>query len=276
MEDEKSFGVYLGIRDDSFYSMIMNILGDIPEKYHKTLSSKVSLSYFSTAFTHPSADAQNNYSFLRALGHVSFQKNIVWYLSRKKIVVDKTKLEKTITDYKIRLIKSLGKLIVSNIFDYISIDKKYRDTMIDVGNEEKIVQPVLEAFFAAVELVLDKEYTIGTGNLIVYNCITNIFDKYIELEESIEKDPKTTLNEVFISNKKYLGIVDYKEVDFKDGIYYIELYQVLPNKKRFLLASSSNKPKKQAEKDAAKQALDRNLFYSYNPITGQIFQYKIQ
>ncbi len=275
MDEEKNFGVYIGLRDESFLEMLMNIVGNIPEKYKKTLSSKVSLSYFSTSFTHPSADSQNNYGFLRALGHVSFQKNIVWYLSRKKIVVDKAKLEKTITDYKIRLIKSLGRLIVSNIFDYISIDKKYRDTNIEAGNEEKIVQPVLEAFFAAVELILDREYTIGTGNLIIYDCVTNIFDKYIELEESLEKDPKSTLNEIFIGNKKSLGTVEYQESDFKDGIYYINLYQILPNKRKILLASSSNKPKRQAEKDAAKQALDKNTFYSYNQMTGQISQYKV-
>ena len=119
MDDEKIvFGIYVGLRDDSFKDLISNILRISPEynSYKTKLLEDSSLSYFSTAFTHPNADSNNNYNFLKALGHVSFQKNIVWYLSRKKVVVnDKTKLDQTITDYKIRLIKSLGKITVNNI-----------------------------------------------------------------------------------------------------------------------------------------------------------------
>jgi len=271
-EEKKGFGIYVGLRDDSFKELIFIILGDVPsEKYKKTLLSDLSMSYFSTAFTHPSADTQNNYNFLKALGHVSFQKNIVWYLSRNKIILDKTKLEKIITDYKIRLIKSLGKMIVHNIFDYITIDKKYKASIIDSGNDEKVVQAILEAFFGAVELVLDTKHSIGTGNKIVYESITNIFDRYIELEETIEKDPKTILNEIFINNKKNLGGPEYEDVENKDGVYYINLYQVLPNKQRFLIGKGVDKLKKQAEKNAAKQALEKNLFYYYifNPAIGK-------
>jgi dsRNA-specific ribonuclease len=264
-EEKKGFGIYIGLRDDSFKELIFNILGNVSEdKYKKTLLSDLSMSYFSTAFTHPSADTQNNYNFLKALGHVSFQKNIVWYLSRKKIILDKTKLEKIITEYKIRLIKSLGKMIIyNNIFDYITIDKKYKTSLIDSGNDEKIIQAILESFFGAVELVLDTKYSIGTGNKVVYESITEIFDRYIELEETIEKDPKTILNEIFINNKKNFGSPEYEELENKEGIYYINLYQVLPNKQRFLIGQGVDKPKKQAEKNAAKQALEKNLFYSY-------------
>ena len=264
-EEKKGFGIYVGLRDDTFKELIFIILGEVSlEKYKKTLLSDISMSYFSTAFTHPSADTQNNYNFLKALGHVSFQKNIVWYLSRNKLILDKTKLDKIITDYKIRLIKSLGKMIVHNIFDYITIDKKY-------SNDEKIVQAVLEAFFGAVELVLDTKHSIGTGNQVVYESITSIFDRHIELEETIEKDSKTTLNEMFINNKKILGSPEYEEVENKDGVYYINLYQVLPNKQKILIGQGVDKPKKQAEKNAAKQALEKNLFYSYiyNSATGK-------
>lgn len=270
MEEEK-IGIYVGLRDDSFKDLILNILGDIEEKYKKTLLSDLSLSYFSTAFTHYTADSQNNYNFLKVLGHISFQKNIVWYLSRKKIILDKTKLDKIITDYKNRLIKSLGKLMISNIFDYITIDKKSKSTE---SENEKVVQSVLEAFFGAVELVLDRTYSIGTGNQVVYQSITSLFDKYIELEETIEKDPKTALNEIFISNKLILGNTEYEEVEHKDDIYYMNLYQVLPNKQRFLIGKSYDKIKKQAEKNAAKQAIDNNIFYSYNKYTGQVGQWR--
>lgn len=277
MEDEKkNFGIYIGIRDESFKSLISNILGDIPSKYRKVLLSDSSMSYFSTAFTHPNADFHNNYNFLKALGHVSFQKNIVWYLSRKKIITnDKTKLEKTITEYKIRLIKSLGKITVDNIFDFISVDKKYKSNM--QGNteaEEKIIQTTLEAFFGAVELILDREFTIGTGNYIVYDCITKLFDKYVELEENIEKDPKTKLNELFITHKNILGNPKYEQVDYKDGVYTINLFQVLPNGVKLLIGQATDKPKRQAEKNAAKQAIDRNIFMAYNSSTRQMFEFR--
>jgi dsRNA-specific ribonuclease len=277
MEDEKkNFGIYIGLRDESFKSLISNIVGDIPSKYRKVLLSDSSMSYFSTAFTHPNADFHNNYNFLKALGHVSFQKNIVWYLSRKKIITnDKTKLEKTITEYKIRLIKSLGKITVDNIFDFISVDKKYKSNM--QGNteaEEKIIQTTLEAFFGAVELILDREFTIGTGNYIVYDCITKLFDKYVELEENIEKDPKTKLNELFITHKNILGNPKYEQVDYKDGVYTINLFQLLPNGVKLLIGQATDKPKRQAEKNAAKQAIDRNIFMAYNSSTRQMFEFR--
>jgi len=279
MEEEKNtFGIYIGVRDESFKDLISNILGeDLSKKYKKTMLCDSSLSYFSTAFTHPNADFHNNYNFLKALGHVSFQKNIVWYLSRNKIVVsDKSKLEKTITDYKIRLIKSLGKMTVMNIFDFISIDNKYKTNV--QGNqdaEEKIIQAVLEAFFGAVELILDRDYGIGVGNKIVYGCINRLFDEYIEIEESIEKDPKTKLNEIFISNKNILGVPRYEQVEYKDGIYSMNLFQILPNGQKILIGQGVDKPKRQAEKNAAKQAIDKNVFYAYNSSTGQVFIYHI-
>jgi dsRNA-specific ribonuclease len=270
-EEKKGFGIYIGLRDDSFKDLIFNILGEVSsEKYKKTLLSDFSMSYLSTAFTHPSADSQNNYNFLKALGHVSFQKNIVWYLSRNKLILDKTKLEKIITDYKIRLIKSLGKIIVHNIFDYITIDLKYKISITEAGNEEKIIQAILEAFFGAIELILDAKHSIGTGNQVVYESVTSIFDRYVELEETIEKDPKTTLNELFINNKRILGNPEYEEVENKEGVYYINLYQVLPTKQKILIGKAIDKPKKQAEKNAAKQALERNEYYCYNSHTGQI------
>lgn len=274
-EEKNNFGIYVGVRGDPFKELINDILGDIPKKYKKTLLSDSSMAYFSTAFTHPNADSQNNYNFLKTLGHVSFQKNIVWYLSRKKMIVsDKTKLEKTITDYKIRLVKSLGKIIFKNIFEFISIDKKYNIAG-NIEYEEKITQSVLEAFFGAVELILDRDFVIGTGNQIVYECITRLLDEYVELEESIEKDPKTKLNEIFIGKKNTLGVPKYEEADFKDGIYYMNLYQVLPTGQKILVGQSSDKIKKRAEKNAAKQAVDRNLFYTYNTYTGKITEYKI-
>ncbi len=285
-EEKKNFGIYIGVRGDPFRNLIDNILGDIPQKYKKILLDESSMSYFSTAFTHPSADSQNNYNFLKTLGHVSFQKNIVWYLSRKKVVVnDKTKLEKTITDYKIRLIKSLGKIIFKNIFEFISIDKsdkKYNiiDNMVELNESEEkvlqsVIQSVLESFFGAVELILDRHFIIGRGNQIVYECITRLLDEYVELEENIEKDPKTKLNEIFIGKKNTLGFPKYEEVDYKDGIYYINLYQVLPTNQKILIGQCADKPKKQAEKNAAKQAIDRNLFYMYNTFTGKVQEYKI-
>jgi dsRNA-specific ribonuclease len=275
-EEKKNFGIYVGLRDDSFKSLISNILGDISSKYKRVLLSDSSMSYFSTAFTHPNADFNNNYNFLKALGHVSFQKNIVWYLSRKKVIVsDKTKLEKTITDYKIRLIKSLGKITVENIFDFISIDKKHKSNIQgNIDAEEKIIQTTLEAFFGAVELILDREFDIGTGNHIVYGCITELFDKYVELEESIEKDPKTKLNELFITHKNILGTPKYEEIEYKDGVYAINLFQILPNGAKVLIGQGTDKPKRQAEKNAAKQAIDRNVFMAYNSMTRQIFEFR--
>jgi dsRNA-specific ribonuclease len=276
-EEKKNFGIYIGIRDESFKSLISNILEDVPVKYKKSLLSDSSMSYFSTSFTHPNADFHNNYNFLKALGHVSFQKNIVWYLSRKKMIVsDKTKLEKTITDYKIRLIKSLGKITVENIFDFISIDKKNKlNIQGNLEAEEKIIQSVLEAFFGAVELILDRDFSVGTGNYVVYECITKLFDKYVELEENIEKDPKTKLNEIFISHKNILGVPKYQEVEYKDGIYKIDLFQILPNGRKILIGQGNDKPKRQAEKNAAKQAIDRNIFSAYNSMTGQIFDFRL-
>ena len=55
----------IGDRGPEFKELINSLLDEcyINEKYIKKLTSKKSLSYFSTVFTHKSADLLNNYVF---------------------------------------------------------------------------------------------------------------------------------------------------------------------------------------------------------------------
>jgi len=45
MDEEKNFGIYVGVRDKSFEILISNILGDISSKYKRSLLSDSSMSY---------------------------------------------------------------------------------------------------------------------------------------------------------------------------------------------------------------------------------------
>ena len=82
--EKKTIKIYSGDRGINFENMLRNILkkGKLKKDYID-LIIKNGMPLYSQAFTHPTADENNNYEPLEFLGDSIVNCVIVWYLSRR-------------------------------------------------------------------------------------------------------------------------------------------------------------------------------------------------
>lgn len=280
---KQNLNVYFANYDASFSDELRKLfMISIPDSYIDYLLSEKCLPYFVTAFTHTSADLNNNFLFLKTIGHVSCQKSLVWYLFRKyKSVAQGQKLY-TILKNTLSDAKKLGYIINTyfpSLFNYMSIEESYRtnlrivDDMKDYEKDElaiernELFQDLFEAIFGAVEFLLD-QYCQGTGNIIVYEWFTKLFDSYVTIETydmnvDAMKDPKNKINDLFLTNQPNAGKVEYRsEIDPVRSTelvkrYVTELWQTIGSNS-FVIGRGQHKVKSVSEKNAAVNAL-RNI-----------------
>jgi dsRNA-specific ribonuclease len=191
-------GVYLGKRDDSFRQLISSILetGEISKRYISELLTPRGLSYFSTAFTHESADRDNNYEFLETLGDATLDTCTVWYLAKRFPQIRCKAGSDIFTKLKITLVQSKNFASLADdlgFWEFISMAKNLSEV-----KDEKILEDVFESCFAVIQLLLDDKFGIGVGHVVCYKIIAKILDKKnirIVYEDLV--DAKTRLKELF-------------------------------------------------------------------------------
>lgn len=199
----------------------LTILKDarVKKKYIDTLSTPASLSYFATAFTDPSYDENNNYLFLRALGTVSLHKTLVWYLVKKFPHVN----QKTLTQIKINLLRDseIGKFVETlGIADHILHDPKMKKTV-------KLSQNVFEAIIGAIEFLINSNYKMGIGNVVVTKLCSYVLDQLqIVADESLLENFKTKLKELYFDRNKMTHELQTVHTKDADNIFHVELYDV--------------------------------------------------
>ena len=271
-------GVYLGKRDDSFKQLIGSILetGDISKKYIDELLTPESMSYFSTAFTHDTADSVNNYEFLETLGDATLDTCTLWYLAQRFPQIRCKAGSDIFTKLKITLVqsKNFAKLATDlGFWEFISMAKNLNEAPV---KDQKILEDVFEACFAVFQLILDNKFGIGVGHVVCYKIISKILDKKnirIDYEQLV--DAKTRLKEMFdISFNKQ----KYGEFAYVDGgstttlqkvdIVFGDSYLIGPNKNtkaylkmripeaKVIASGQSSRSLVEAEQMAAQAALD--------------------
>lgn len=248
---------FIGDRGEEFKDLIKDLLNqcDIEEKYIKKLLKKESLSYFSTVFTHESADILNNYIFFKSLGHSTIEKCLVWYIFNNKKKLNLKLSQQLVTDIK-RNIMEKNKL--SNVYGdrinskFITISVKLKE---DPTKRYKILHEIIEAFYGAIELIIDNEYEVGSGFEVVGKCIENALGN-IDFEKEQEQDPKIVLNSMFSKYKNKIGSIEYVSEKKKDNKNITEsiLYQKLGMNK-FPISIGESHNSKEAEKIAAQKAI---------------------
>ena len=217
--------LYNGIRGDSFKEMIKTMLtyAKVPKKYRTILLDDHSLPYFSTSFTDPSYDPDNNNYVLSALGNPSISKSIVWYFGIKyqlaKGIISRLKNRFENQDV---LGKNAEEIFGVNLWDHISIQSSYRE---DPSQKSKFIEKALAAMFASIEIVLDKTLDIGVGNYVCNLLIVSLLEKipsefaYEDLNDSV-----SIVNDMTNKIKnRFGGKVDYSYKEFDDnGTKYYE------------------------------------------------------
>ena len=271
-------GVYLGKRDDSFKQLISSILetGDISKRYILELLTPEGLSYFSSAFTHESADRDNNYEFLETLGDATLDTCTLWYLAKRFPQIRCKAGSDIFTKLKITLVQSKNFASLANdlgFWDFISMAKNLNEA--DV-KDEKILEDVFESCFAVIQLLLDDKFGVGVGHVVCYKIISKILDKKnirIVYEDLV--DAKTRLKELFDKayTKQRYGEFAYTDAGTTELLHKVEIvfgpsHIIGPNKntKSYLKvrtagmtvigSGQSSRSSVEAEQNAAQTALD--------------------
>jgi len=256
---ENPIEIYSGDRGINFENMLRNILkkGKLKKEYIDRIIKNGMLLY-SQAFTHPTADENNNYEPLEFLGDSIVNCVIVWYLSRRFPQLNCQDGVKILARLKINLV---SKKVFANFgseldfWKYVSADKETRDTKM-----KKTLEDVFEAFFGATQKLIDSEIRMGVGYSICYNIIQNLFENMqISLKYEDLYDPKTRLKEVFDFFKDKIGQVKY-ENERVERIQYVKVYRLYTDergkKQKILLGQGSAALKPDAVQKAASRALE--------------------
>ena len=256
---ENPIEIYSGDRGINFENMLRNILkkGKLKKEYIDQII-KNGIPLYSQAFTHPTADENNNYEPLEFLGDSIVNCVIVWYLSRRFPQLNCQDGVKILARLKINLV---SKKVFANFgseldfWKYVSADKETRDTKM-----KKTLEDVFEAFFGATQKLIDSEIRMGVGYSICYNIIQNLFENMqISLKYEDLYDPKTRLKEVFDFFKDKIGQVKY-ENERVERIQYVKVYRLYTDergkKQKILLGQGSAALKPDAVQKAASRAIE--------------------
>jgi dsRNA-specific ribonuclease len=259
------YTIYFAPRDQSFKTLISDILkeGDVSKHYREQLLTDEAMTYFATAFTHPSADLNANYDFFETLGDNTLNKCVVWYLPRRFPQINCPQGKDILTKLKITIIQTKGFGEIADklgFWDFISCDKDIRKSQVF---RMKILEDCLEAFFGALEWFLDDKFKIGVGYSVCYKIVSKLLDaKEISLKYTDLYDNKTILKELFdkISLRGHGEIsYDSKQVGMigTDKLYHSSAIQTYPNGQKRVIGQGKNVNKAEAEKMAAKEALEK-------------------
>jgi hypothetical protein len=255
-----------GKRDITFKDAIRRLLSiSIPDENIDYLLNDKNISYFSTAFTHESASSYNNQNFLRTIGHFSYEKTVIWHLSRTIPNIFTKEGQKIATIFKNNITKDkkLGEFLNTFFSDFIEFLTINNGFLSRVVNKAEVLEELCEAIFGAVEFLMD-DVQEGLGNALMYQLIVTIFEKYMKLafDSNIDnaKDTKTKLNDIFMKNKASYGKVEYRDISSslntnEIGLYIIQAVQILPNQQVYIIGLGSDSKKIDAEQKAALNAM---------------------
>lgn len=237
MEEEKEIIIYNGDRGEKFVNMLKKVLkkGNIKDEYISQILDEEGLKLYSQAFTHPTANENENYEPLEILGDSIVNCCIVWYLSRRFPQLNCQDGVKIIARLKINLVSKktfadFGKQL--GLWNFVTADMEIRDNKM-----KKTLEDVFEALFGATQKLVDQKIRMGIGYSICYNITKNLFDTIpISLKYEDLYDAKTRLKEIFdafrkdieIDGKFYKAIGQIKyENERIDRIQYVKVYRTV-------------------------------------------------
>jgi len=246
----KDESIIYGKRDETFKNFLFQILKRSKMR-NNTIQTIINenVEMYSMAFTHPSADEENNYEYLELMGDSLVNNCIVWYLNGRFPQLRNPQCVKIIARLKINLVskKSFYEFAEKmGMWSFVSASEDTKRTKM-----KKTLEDVFEAFFGATCLIVNERN--GMGYNICYNIIKSLFDEIdISLKYEDLYDAKTRLKETF-DLYKYLGKIQYSNQRIED-IQYVEIHMWNENG-RILLGKGSSALKPDAEQKAATNAL---------------------
>jgi len=249
--------IYKGSRGDDFKDVIYSVVrrGHLKEEYMEWLMSDESLKIFDHVFTSNTANVLDNYEVYEQLGDITVNKFIVWYMYKRFPQLRCTQGVKIVARLRINYCskQSFAQIAESlNFWNYISASEEERD-----HNKKPLLEDTLEAFFGAVEFIIDKHTLTGVGYAVVFDILECIFnDLHISLRYEDLYDAKTRLKELFDFSGDKLGTIKYEDernVEKKNTTSVV--YQVTPHNNKIKIGEGVASLKADAQQRAAQRAI---------------------
>ena len=257
IDDDTPLVIYYGSRNKDFKNTIFSVFtkGNLKTQYTEWLMSDESLKIFNDVFTSNTANVLENYEVYEQLGDITVNKFIVWYMYKRFPQLNCAQGVKIVARLRINYCskQSFAQIAESlGFWPYITASEEERN-----HNKKPLLEDTLEAFFGALEFIIDKNTITGVGYAVVFDILETIFNNLnISLKYEDLYDSKTRLKELFDFCGDKLGSIKYEdERNIEDKVTVSCVYQTTPQNNRIKIGEGVASLKADAQQKAASKAI---------------------
>ena len=191
-----------------YYKFIYNLMssyGFLTAAEIDKILDKDGMKIMTTAVTHWSLREEEDYDIWETLGDSTLNKIMIWYMYRRFPHASSEQLTEA---KKINVSKGQFPIYAQTLqlpqyVRYKNIQYQSGKNILTISLDKSMKEDTFEAFFGALEFLIDSKIILGSGYLIVYNIVTHILDQQqMTIDLSKIKDSITQLKEIFDSRKK--------------------------------------------------------------------------
>lgn len=207
------------------YSLCYNY-GLMKEEEIDLILDKEGMEIMTSAVTHWSLQEEKDYEVWETLGDSTLNKIMVWYMFRR---FPQATSEELTEAKKINVSKGQFPIYAHTIHlpqyvRYKNISYQHGKQVLSISLDKSMKEDTFEAFFGALEYLIDSKIILGAGYTICYNIVSHILDQQnMTIELSKIKDSITQLKEIFDTRKKYGDKIEYK-YDYQNKQSLVKLY----------------------------------------------------
>ena len=257
LEEDVPVVIYYGSRNDDLKKTLSAVFtkGNLKEQYTQWLLSEEGLKIFNDVFTSNTANVLENYEVYEQLGDITVNKFIVWYMYKRFPQLNCAQGVKIVARLRINYCskQSFAQIAESlGFWPYITSSEEERN-----HNKKPLLEDTLEAFFGALEFIIDKHTLTGVGYAVVFDILETIFDNlHISLKYEDLYDAKTRLKELFDYSGDKLGTIKYEDDRNLDEKFTTScVYQITPMNNRVKIGEGIASLKADAQQRAAQKAI---------------------
>lgn len=231
----------------------------LKQKYITKITYPEGMALYAQAFTHSSV-SPINYEWLEILGDATLNKSVVWYINNRFPQLHNAEGVKVIARLKIKLVSKNNFSEIAEQFGFLPFIQINEENMKTKLNLKSVLEDVLEAFFGATEILIDRHFGQGSGYGICYELLKHIMDRRpISLKYEDLYDPITRLKETFdiFRTSSLWGQVRYENTK-SESMQYVTVFQYDPvSGRKVALGSASAPTLDEAKQKAAMIAIER-------------------
>ncbi len=201
---------------EDYYKFIYTLLSNyalLSDSEIDKILDEEGMKIMTSAVTHWSvAEEVEDYEVWETLGDVTLNKIMVWYMFRRfpEATSEELTEAKKINVSKGQFPVYAHTLNLPQYVRYRSVNYQSGKNVLTIHLDKSIKEDTFEAFFGALEYLIDSRIILGAGYIACYNIVTHVLDQQqMTIELSKIKDSITQLKEIFDTRKKFGDSFEY-------------------------------------------------------------------